>query len=301
MSETYQNTTQYVYLDVFGGTLDAPPVVTCTPPVGEPRNIIPNTDVPVEGAEERHVAILNLADTQNAGELRVDWEFSIGGQEASKTDYFDVVVPLVEIDDIRSNLELSTLEFSDEKIVNAERRARIQIENATGQKFETTKETLYAVGSGDRRLRLPKRLVSLDGIGILREGYPFNSANFRIAQNGYALVYEPAFLGSEIIVAGGVPITDPYSTINKVWRGGKEIPVTGTWGWQRVPKDVAEAAIILIEANLCADSLYRERYISRMTAADWSMQFDAEAYSGTGNVVVDQILAPYQANNMAVV
>jgi hypothetical protein len=73
--------------------------------------------------------------------------------------------------------------------------------------------------------------------------------------------------------------------------------ISGQWGWNSVPAAVQEAAALLAHDYACADVLYRDRYLTSMTAADWRIQFNAGAFSDTGNVRANQLLEEYVIKN----
>lgn len=292
MSEVYRNSTEFVHLDIYGDVADTLP----TAAVRRGETTIPVT---VQGPEtvgdaERWTAVIGFAHTQNVGELSVIWTFAIDGVQATKTDYLDVVVPLVEVGTIREELEIGD-EISDEQIIRSERRVRRIIENVTGQHFAPYQGTYIGTELPDGSVRLPQRLLSLTSVNGVA-----NSLLYVLAGGGWrlAIVY-PRKRDGFRAYGGEVPIIDPFAQFrapqpNKVY-------VTGNWGYERIPSDIVEAALILIEQQLCPETLYRERYIKTMTAADMRFEFNPGAYAGTGNVIADQILAKYIPTNMAVI
>jgi hypothetical protein len=292
LSEVYKGSTEFVHLDIYGDVADTPP----TAAVKRGTTITPLT---VQGPEtvgdaQRWTAIIGFVHTQDVGEISVTWTFTIDDAQATKTDYLDVVVPLAEIGTIREELEIGD-EISDEQIARAERRVRTIIQNATGQVFASYEGTYLGTELPDGSVRLPRRMLSLTSVsGVANQLY------YALADTGWrlALLYPRKRDGFR---AGGgeVPIVDPFAKFRSP--GLVKVNVTGRWGYERVPQDITEAALILIEQQLCPDSLYRERYIKTMTAADMRFEFNPGAYAGTGNVIADQILAKYVQSSAAVI
>jgi hypothetical protein len=105
LTEIYRNTTEYVYLDIYGGTVDAPPTAVCDAKE-TPHQLEVETDVAPEGVDQRWVTMLGLDDTQDPGPCDVVWSFTMNGVPVTKRDDFDVVVPLYGISEIREELEL---------------------------------------------------------------------------------------------------------------------------------------------------------------------------------------------------
>lgn len=291
MSEIYRNTSQYVYLDVLNGTTDGTPTATAN---GQPLNVTGPTTV---GASQRWTTTVGFAQTQEVGEVKVVWNFTVGGVPATKTDYLDVVVPLADLDDIRTELDIPT-DITDADIVLAERRVRRIIEKHCGQQFLPTTETIIVKARGDKIMWLPKRLISVTTMTDIRTGYVLDG--YVIRENGWALLRTlQNYIGDQVTVTG--PIFDPFTLGNYSWPAGVEWTIDGRWGWERVPASVQEAALILIEQRLCPESMYRDTYLMSMKASDWRFDYSNGAFSGTGNVVADQLLSEYRAVQAAVI
>lgn len=292
MSEIPRNTSQFVYLDILGGTADELPTA-----------VVDSTPLTVNGPEtvgdyERWTAVVGLAQTQEVGEVKVEWNFSINGTEATKIDYLDVIVPLAPYSTIREELDLGS-DVTDDDISMAERRVRKIVENYCGQQFAPVNETILVRAKGTNRLVVPKRLISVEDVTDTRTGFVLTSG-YELRNDGWELTRTFNYLyDTDLTVLG--PIYDPwrYGTLN--WSEGSFWNVKGRWGWERVPSHVQEAALILMEQRLCPQAAYRDNYLQSVTAADWRMQYSPQAYSGTGNVVADQILSPYMVLKAAVI
>lgn len=234
----------------------------------------------------------------SAQRLVVKWSFSYDVDSVSydfnDTTYVDIVVPLVDVATARSELDIPS-NVSDEDIRLTERRVRKVIEQFTGQVFAAYTASLRGTQLTDGSVRLPQKILTLTSVGGVA-----NSLYYVLANGGWSLAISYPYKRDTMRAAGGeVPIVDPWATYRKpkvsyVW-------VTGLWGYHFVPTDIQEAALILIEQQLCPDSLYRERYIKTMTAADMRFEFDPRAYNGTGNVIADQILSSYRQGVAAVI
>lgn len=305
MSEVFRNTTQYVYLDIYGDVLDAPPTATCVRG-DQTTPLTVNGPETVDGDVQRWTATLGFGLTQTTGDLRVEWDGTIEGVSINKDDYFQVVVPLVSLDTLRLELELGD-EFSDEKIILAERRVRRIIERTTGQVFAPTQQNLWATQTSSGDIRLPQRLISFTAVGGVG-----NTLYYTIAGENWwlnSLIHNPlkrtgiragAYVNDagEELYSSGAPIRYPFGSRAPAT---SKVLVSGVWGYETVPSDIEEAAIILIEQQLCPDSLYAERYLKTMTAADFRFEFDPGAYRGTGNVIADQLLSKYRVRAAAVI
>ena len=298
MSEIYKGSTNYAYLSLEGVEADAPPTaaVLDTPeatPV--PLTVTADTEAP-EGVE-RWVATLSIVHSQSVREFVVRWEFTIDGYPVVQEDYYEVVVPLVSLDRIREELFLGS-DVTDYDLMLAERRVRRIVEDVCGQTFALRHDTLNVRASTDPYLRLPERLFTLEDASVA--GFPLNTALVNIGNDGWVL-YKVNAYPAGIIYSPKHVIDDPYSAAANFWRSNALVSITGYWGWEKVPEAVKEAALVLIEDRLCPETAYRDRYLETMTAADWRIQLNPEAYQGTGNAVADQILRNYVVRAMAVI
>ena len=291
--EIYRNSTQFVYLDIYGDTAD-PGSVSATISNEFTETVAPEgpdtTSVP--GAE-RWAVTIGFAHTQDVGEIKVVWEVTIDGNSATKTDYFDVVVPLISLSDIRNEISANPVEMTDDQLARVESKVRSFIESYTNQQFAPKHETLL-VRTESPAITLPKRLLRLHTDSVI------NSYPYRIENDGWVL----NLLTPSYVEYPGVIYPPPaydikrdafevYSRSPRRYKTDRTVQIDGYWGWDRVPVPVQEAAYLLVQDFLSNDSIYRDKYLTSMTAADWRIQFNSGAWRGTGNARADQLLMNY--------
>lgn len=233
--------------------------------------------------------------------IELTWNFTIPGSGThTKVETYRVITPLLTLREVREIVGFSGTTMSEEELKNLEATVRYTVQAHTGQTFGkyTGTKTVYATKRGV--LPLPERLMRLDKIeGIL------NPIGYKIDEDGYVLkdwaygvppirqdafgTHHTGYPEHSVIYDSGAPIMAPG-----VGNSDKfPIQVTGVWGWEHVPGPVKDAARLLVNDYACDDSLYRDRYIEAMTAADWRIQFNERAYLETGNVRADQLLSDY--------
>lgn len=289
IQEIYRHSTQKVYLDLYGANSDAPPVATFTAADGStaPLTVVDDgPDVPAGIGGQYHVD-LNMAQTQNEGDISVTWDFSMSSVAVSKTDYLSVVSPILSVEAIRAIHPNAT----DDEVTVVEKAVRHIIQAHCGQTFGnfTGKMTVY--GRGSRILFLPARLISLTSINGVSD-----STRFQTGKDGWEIYYYPwgvnPYSMTDPFVTGGV-IYDPTQTYWGIWDCGYQYDIEGQWGYFATPAQVTEAAKLLVNDYACGDNQYRDRFLTSMTAADWRIQFHAGAFSNTGNVRANQLLENY--------
>lgn len=291
MSEIYKNTSQYVYLDIYGGQADSTPVAEIVLSDGSSRTPTVIADTPPTGIDDRFYIVLNMADTQNEVDIKVNWSFAMDSVEVNKTDYYSVVTPILTFGEIREIHPNAT----DEEVIKIELAVRHIIQALTGQVFGNFIGIKDVRGNNANALSLPQKLISLTDV----DGNTNAPNYFTIVGDGFYLKHfswgvppvKADYHGLHQHV-GGV-IHNPYHVNVKEFASSIVYKINGSWGWETVPARVKEAAKLLVNDYACADANYRDRYLTSMTAADWRIQFSSGAFLKTGNVRADQLLSDY--------
>jgi hypothetical protein len=229
------------------------------------------------------------------GEFDVVWTYSLEGDTYTRRDTHNVVTPLFTKDELVAYDSMFSA-LTDEQEVQLELLVRKIIESYTGQSFGYREGSVKSYGNGDSVLLSNQRVISLDANG------------YKITNNGYGIESISPFY-SEIQVdsfeesvqfANGV-ITPSTVGVNRIFRNNVLYTITGKFGWPSVPEKVKQAALILANEFSCDENTWRDRYIKSVRAADWRFDFGSGAYTGTGSLNADQLLAEYVVGGLAVV
>ena len=234
---------------------------------------------------------------QYDGELSVYWSITYtepaNGEiyTINKATPVSLVTPLLTPTEIRGVWESA----SDTEVVRIEKAVRHIVQAYTGQEFGHFIGDYSVKSIGGKSLRLPRRLMEIDTF----DGHLAVKSQYVIADGGYTLTYYPYgvppvkadYYGLHMHT-GGV-IHNPNNVRWQEFSNGHTYVIGGNWGWEAVPEPVKEAAKLLVNDYACADSQYRDRYLTSMTAADWRIQFNSGAFLRTGNVRADQLLSEY--------
>lgn len=209
-----------------------------------------------------------------------------------------VTTPYVSVAEVREMLGSDSVQFTDAQLKRAERQIRGIINSYTGQSFGRAFGTRRVTGAGEGQLRLQERLISLEsvtGANIWQTG----ATSWAIRGDGWYLGYAVPSASGDWVFTN--VIRDPTDTYLGGFREDVVYEITGTWGYDQVPTDVKEAALLLIEKQLCPDSEYRDRYIDNVRYADVRYEFHSKAFNGTGSITADQLLEPYRRFAMTVI
>ncbi len=78
-----------------------------------------------------------------------------------------------------------------------------------------------------------------------------------------------------------------------IFKSGVSYKVQGYFGWEKVPDEVEQAAIELMKDFFAKDTVWRNKYVKKISTFDWDFEYTSEAHSGTGNAYADRLLADY--------
>lgn len=238
--------------------------------------------------------------TRYDGKFDAVVKYEVEGREYEKRDTHEIVTPLFtpeELIDYDPDFERLVRDPKGERdyteIKNLEVIIRSLFEVITGQKFGLEFDTVTFPGSGSRMVGLPKRAV---------EVHPYRSTN-SISSYGWTQITNDGWVLKAAPRSSWVEKFEPdlYSVGGRgVFSEGRTYSLTGLWGYHSVPEDIVTAAKLLASDYGCDQSLWRDRWIKSIRAADWRVEFDSRAYILTGNVKVDQILDKYTLVRMVV-
>lgn len=232
---------------------------------------------------------------QHDGVFEIRWAISYTEDGTPHT--VSKIVPVTMVTPILSKPEIRAVwtNSSDAEVVRIEKAVRHIIQAFTGQEFGQFHGVKSVKSIGGPVLRLPNRLIEIYSFN----GRAASDTHFLISDEGHTLRWYPwgvppvkaDYYGLHMHT-GGV-IHNPNLVKWQEFNNGAHYRIGGRWGYDAVPEAVKEAAKLLVNDYACADSQYRDRYLTSMTAADWRIQFNSGAFLRTGNVRADQLLSEY--------
>lgn len=317
MAEVYKNSQSPVTHQVFwNGEITTPNSlpsvklfdVTEDPaidPAIDPETIL-TTLTPVEDETNpgNYIVYIPYQYTDRNRTLKLRWDYTIGSTTIQKSDSVFVVTPYADLnhlDDIGFSTDSSDPNYKSYKdLVRAEKYARKQIENYTGQRFHLYDDVQVVYGYGSDILPLSAKLHQLhelyaadqlliDNINDINNlGY-----NIVISETGYGIrLNRLEVLDNTVYIANGlVPpsINDSYG----IFKSNVPYKVQGRFGWIDVPDDVELACIELMKDFFAKDTVWKNKYLKNISTFDWDFEYTSEAYAGTGNAYADRLLSSY--------
>jgi hypothetical protein len=310
MTEIYINNAQYVYLDIYGATAAGTPdaILISYNYGGTTSAAIPvslSATAPA-GVTQRWSAKIPTSASDEEKTLTVQWDASISGSNVVQTEGFDVVTPYAMPAQFAGRYGLSLDPqspnyMSYESIVGLERTARKIIESYVGISFGKRRKSLTAYGANTDVLSLGEYVASVDK--LYENGVLVWTADGSVDDFGYSVEVSDTGQGIRIVNNGfNIEESEPGAFMPPgKFREGYRYDVLGLYGFQYVPTAVNEATLILCNDLLGKDATYRSHYMAEVAVRDWSFKFDSQAFNGTGNAVVDQLLSPWVAPWIAVI
>jgi hypothetical protein len=265
-------------------------------------------------------AITSVADENNPGAytvnipyqytdrnrtLRLQWEYTIGSTNVVRFDEVYVVTPYVDfnhVQDLGFSIDSSDPNYrSYKELIRAERYARKQIEQHTGQSFYLYDDVYVVYGYDSDILPLPAKINQLHelyarDILLLDTINEIDNWNYpvEISETGYGIkINRTGMLDNTVYIANGMVPPSIHDYGSGVFRSGIPYKVQGRFGWEKVPDDVELAAIELMKDYFNKDTVWRNKYIKKISTFDWDFEYTGEAHTGTGNAYADKLLADY--------
>lgn len=212
--------------------------------------------------------------------------------------YFNVVRPYVD----------PTTKAETASEINAyaanEELARAIIDSVVAEGFYYRKKFIETVGLGADYLpvwqRAQKVLKLYENNVLLYDAanpedyttsYSLTSDKTAIVENSSELINRAEGAYNYLPAAGSDLLDIKYSY--KGFPKTFDYKVLITHGYTSVPSDIRKATELLVEDIACGKLEYYQRYITSYSTDQFRVQLSQQAFSGTGNIIVDKILSNY--------
>lgn len=240
--------------------------------------------------------------------LKINWSYQINGKQTSQNTFVQVITPYNTISEIIEyygiGVKPSDLNYvSEQEMINAEKIARTQINTYTNDDFGKKYGTQEHFGNGSDALELIERMLTVDKL---------YENDMLVIDNTTDPVYNNFGYDVEITLTGWAlriktdlgnvrydNQVDPTIMYYGRFRDQARYKVIGEIGYNYVPEDIKICSMMLIGDYLSRDSSWRQKYLKKINLAEVSFELNGAAFTGTGNVIVDQILD--QRRNLGIV
>lgn len=196
-----------------------------------------------------------------------------------------------------------TTPYTTAKLLRTEALVRNSINSFVGYDFAPRYKTLIGYGNNSDTLVLPERIMSVskiyeDDVVVYDPSNSIDTlgASFEISASRRRL----RILGdvdTEVFESQEVSIFN----YNGIFKNNVQYKVEGVYGWDYVPSDIEDAAILLVEEYLCNDSSIRNKGVKSFKNESYQLQFADGVGNSTGNLVADNLLSKYRYINVTAI
>jgi hypothetical protein len=244
--------------------------------------------------------------------IKITWSYTTHGQQTFQEDFYEVYTPYASLADIIEYYNFGTRPSdinykSEEEIQAAEFIARMQIETYAGQTFGRGWGDQEIFGNGSDALELVERMLHVGQLyenGVLTIDYDSDPT---LNKFGFDIELTPTYRAIRIVNRDYQNIIAYDSSFNITseytgsFKSGYRYRVYGEKGWPYVPQDVRRCTVLLAGDYLSRDAEWRQKYLNKVQLGDINFQLDSGAFTGTGNVIVDQILDQYRNTGIVII
>lgn len=303
-----------VYRDTQGSVTFNHPIGTAlTATITDSTGAVVDTQTGITPVGGQYTAQVKWQLTQYDAKYTVTWT---DGNGFSRTQTFDVVTPLVSLETLRTIYTDTNITVQDDELAELEKTVRVVIERYTGQSFGWSVGSRTYVGTGTGKLILKDRCNKLTGILGGWSMYPstqpgntngeLNLDRAALIQDGWTcLIQWPEFLNvretppMELIQFA--PAQDGTIRVPRRYMKerdyGTQYVLNAEWGYDAVPDEVQEAAMLLANDYASHEVGYRDRYLQILKIQQDSLTYHNAAFRGTGNARVDLLLGGFRRQN----
>jgi hypothetical protein len=330
MAEVYINSNDPVSTKIFysGEIIDADGQVTATvyditedsaitPPIDPTTALLTFNATKLDNDFGTYQISIPFSVTDRQRKLKVNWAYQINGTNVNHNQYVDVVVPYCNFGNALEDLGFGT-DPSDPKyktyhdLKMAEKYARKQIEDYTGQEFYLYTDTEVVYGNDSDILPLPYKIHEIHQVYandiLLIDNLASPAVNNwiyvpQISESGFGIrIDRTDLLDNTVYVANGmVPPTINDTYTGQAFAKNVRYKVVGKYGWEDVPDNVEQACINLMGHFFEKDRYWKDQYIKSVQTFDWQVEYTEGIYAGTGCSYADKLLSNYVLNQMVVI
>lgn len=251
------------------------------------------------GASSVFTATLSADAAEYDRNLKMEWISSTASGASSTIEYLTIARPYATTTRIRALADIDS-SVTDANLKKLEKRARLAIQSMLGISFIKKYKSIVVYGNNTDVLMLPEPIIRIDKVyeddllvydmvsTASVNDFDYNleksTSKFRIKAVNSDDEDERGLLESPDISVL------PYDGI---FKKDHQYRIVGVFGYSYVPSEVETATSLLVEDYLCNDWNIRNKYIETMKTDSYDIKYGSGFAGGSGNLVVDSLLAPW--------
>lgn len=255
----------------------------------------------VAGASSVYSLTFNADSTAYDRNIKIEYITTTASGASNEIQYISIIRPYASTDRIVSlaDIDVTTLgSASASKLQKLERRARLAINSFLGFNFYKEKRTMTVYGNNTDVLTLPDPLYRIDF--IYEDDLLIYERDSQIDELEYPIEIGPSSNRIKIVNSDEKykeTFEFPKFSVfyyEGIFKKDYSYKIDGVWGWDYVPADVEEATALLVNDYLCNDFNIRNKNIAQLSNDSYDIKYGADAATGTGNLLVDNLLSVYR-------
>jgi len=249
------------------------------------------------GASSVFTVSLNTTTTQYDRNIKITYEEI--GSSASSTNivYAELFRPYATVDRIRELADIPSTASADATLQKLEKRARLTIDALLGFGFYKEYKSIDVYGNNTDILQFNDNIISISKI------YEDDILTYEVDSETYQFDYpiEIGTSGDRIKIVNSSTKNKEmleYPKFSVFYYDGQFkksylYKVEGVFGYEYIPAEIELAAALLVEDYLCNDFNIRNKNIIELSNDSYDIKYGLDLATGTGNLMVDNILAKY--------
>jgi hypothetical protein len=239
---------------------------------------------------------LDSITTEYDRNIKIVYEESSNSSSAVNIIYAGLIRPYATVDRIKELADIPE-DSTDLLLQKLEKRARITIDSILGFGFYKEYKSLDAYGNNTDILQLNENILKVFKI------YEDDILNYELDSSLYQFDYpiEISTSGERIKIVNSSEKNKEILEYPKfsvfhydgVFKKNHLYKIEGVFGYEYVPPEIELAAALLVEDYLCNDFNIRNKNIIELSNDSYDIKYGSDFATGTGNLMVDNILAKY--------
>lgn len=247
---------------------------------------------------------LNTDSTAYDRNIKIEYVTTATDGAYGEVQYASLMRPYATPARIRQLADIDS-SVTDETLTKLEKKARLFINGYLGMNFYKEKRSIVAYGNNTDILNLPDFAVRVDEI------YEDDLKIYQYDSSTYELEYPIEITDSKnrIKIVNSPEKNTEIMEFPKfsvfyyegVFKKDYSYRLEGIFGWEYIPADVEMATALIVEDYLCNDFNVRNKNIGQLSNDSYEIKYGGDFATGTGNLLVDNLLSYYRQPRFLVI
>lgn len=249
---------------------------------------------------------LNVDTTSYDRNIKIEFVTTSSAGAWNDIQYVSLVRPyaspdrIVELADIPASASANT-----SLLRKLEKKARLSLNSFIGDSFYKEKRTITVFGQNADIVTTPIPIQRIDK--VYEDDLLVYERDNSTYQLGFPLEIDDS--GTRIKIVNSSTNNKEILEFPKfsvfyyegIFKKDFAYKIDGIWGWEYIPADIELATALLVEDYLCNDFNIRNKNIGQLSNDSYNIKYGSDFSTGTGNLIVDNLIAKYKEARYMVV